>query len=44
MSFRLLHIKLDDELREIIDAEVTERDPFLLLLRCLIGPRVSEVT
>ena len=44
MSFLSLHITLDDEPRKIIGAEVTVRDRFLLLLRCMIGLRVSEVT
>ena len=44
MPFLLLHLTLDDEMREIIDTEATERDRFLLLLRYWIGLRVSEVT
>ena len=40
----LRHISPDVELRQIIEAEVTERDRFFLLLRYLIGLRVSKVT
>ena len=43
-SIRLLHITPDDELRQSIDAAVTEHDRLFVLLLYLIGLLVSVVT